>query len=264
MHGDQYRSSHNLSLWQHKTMNAIQLCRTPALGANSQTVCDYCGTVEISYNSCRNRHCPKCQFRRTLNWIDARINDLLPVQYFHVVFTLPDLLEPIILMNQKIMYNLLFKCASETLIELGKDQKHLGAEVGFIGVLHTWDQKILEHTHLHCIVPGGGLSLDQTKWISCKNDYLIPVQVLSALFKKKFLYYLKILMKEDKLKYGRGIGQTVQLFKIISKLYKIEWVVYSKPTFNSPESVIKYLGKYTHRIAISNYRILELKNNRVS
>lgn len=229
--------------------------------------CDHCGHMEISYNSCRNRHCPKCQFLKKEKWIEARSKDLLPIQYFHVVFTIPEELNPIVLRNQKVMYDLLFHSVSETLITLGKDPKHLGAYIGFIGVLHTWGQNLMDHPHIHCIVPGGGLSPIGHKWVSCRKKFFIHVNVLRDLFKKKLLAYLKRSYEAGELAFPGAIAylQEPKVFERFRKqFYRKKWVVYSKPPFGGPEKVIRYLGRYTHRIAISNHRIINVENGRVS
>lgn len=229
--------------------------------------CDNCGHISISYNSCRNRHCPKCQFLRKEKWIEARSKDLLPIQYFHVVFTIPEELNPIVLRNQKVMYDLIFRSVSETLLELGSDPKHLGAHIGFIGVLHTWGQNLMDHPHIHCIVPGGGLSPIRHKWVSCRKKFFIHVNVLRDLFKKKSLAYLKRSYESGKLAFPGAIAYLQEpkvLERFCKQLYRKKWVVYSKPPFGGPEEVIRYLGRYTHRIAISNHRIINVEDSRVS
>ena len=188
--GPAYREAHPMPLRHHRVMRAIEICRTAELGGHLDQ-CDHCGTVRISYNSCRNRHCPKCQSLEKERWLEAREKDLLPTPYFHVVFTLPEGLRPLALRNQKVLYNLLFKSVSETLTELARDSKHLGAEIGFMAILHTWSQTLIDHPHLHCLVTGGGLSLDGKRWISSRKDFFIPVKVLSSLFRGKFLDGLK-------------------------------------------------------------------------
>lgn len=225
--------------------------------------CDECGHIKISYNSCRNRHCPKCQTLAKEKWIDDRKNDLLPVGYFHVVFTIPEELNFITLINQNIMYSILFRAVSETLLELSRDAKYLGAEIGFTAILHTWGQNLMNHPHLHCIVPGGGLSIDRKRWINSKKNFFIPVKVLSRKFRGKFLFYVKKAYYDNKLKFTGEVEhlndkQEFQLF--LDKLHKKEWIVYCKPTFQSAEHVLEYLGRYTHRVAISNNRILKLEN----
>jgi hypothetical protein len=246
-------------------MRAVEVCRTAALGGHKYTYS--CGHLEISYNSCRNRHCPKCQFLRKEKWITARSEDLLPIQYFHVVFTIPAELNPLVLTNQKVMYNLLFRSVSETLMELGNDPKRLGARIGFMGILHTWGQNLMDHPHIHCVVTGGGLSSDGGRWISCRKGFFIPVRVMSALFRGKLLDYLKRHYESGDLVFPGALGHlwephTFDSFR--KQFYHKKWVVYCKPPFNGVEGVLQYLSRYTHRIAISNHRILKLEDDKVS
>lgn len=195
-YGQTYREKYRLPLDMHKVMNSIESCRTARLGGHIE-VCDNCGHQKISYNSCRNRHCPKCQNLNVEKWIEKRKKELLPIQYYHVVFTIPDDLNNLALRNKSQIYSILFKASSKTLNELASDKKYLGAKIGFISILHTWRQNLMDHPHVHCIVTGGGLSLNKNKWIKTKNDFFIPVKVLSSLFKGKFLYYLKREYKKD-------------------------------------------------------------------
>ncbi len=265
-YGTSYRASHHMPLNHLCAMSAIKICRTSALGGHIDE-CDNCGHQEISYNSCRNRHCPKCQFLRKEKWIADRAKDILPIQYFHVVFTIPSELNPLVLNNQKIMYNLLFRSVSETLTKLGNDPKHLGARIGFIGILHTWGQNLVDHPHIHCVVTGGGLSCDRNNWITCRKGFFIPVRVMSALFMGKFLDYLKKSYESGELRFPGIIKHlnkphTFESFR--RQFYHKKWVVYSKPPFNGIEGVLNYLSRYTHRIAISNHRILKLKDGKVS
>jgi Putative transposase/Transposase zinc-binding domain len=247
-------------------MRAIEVCRTAALGGHKDQ-CDHCGHVEISYNSCRNRHCPKCQTLRKEKWIEARSEDLLPIQYFHVVFTIPSELNPLVSMNRKVIYDLLFRSVSETLTELAHDPKYLGAGIGGISILHTWGQNLMDHPHLHCIVTGGGLSSDKGRWVSCRKGFFIPVRVLSALFKGKFLDLLKRCFESDDLVFPdriRHLKPTEDFERFRSQLYYKNWVVYCKPPFDGVKGVLQYLGRYTHRIAINNHRILNMHNGDVS
>jgi hypothetical protein len=265
-YGETYRSKYKLPLQHLKVMSAIEDCRTAKLGGHIE-ICDKCKYIKISYNSCRNRHCPKCQGLSKERWLDARIKDLMPIQYFHTVFTIPSELNALALQNKKLLYSILFKASSETLIELSRDCKHLGAEIGFISLLHTWSQNLMDHPHVHCIVTGGGLSLDSSKWVSCKEDFFIHVKILSRVFRGKFLDYLKKLYYSNKLVFSGQISTlgSRQEFKIlIDKLYKKEWVVYSKHPFKSADNVLKYLGNYTHKVALSNNRITDLKNDKVT
>ena len=247
-------------------MSAIEACRTSLLGGHKDE-CDTCGHLKISYNSCRNRHCPKCQFLRKEKWIEARAEDLLPIQYFHVVFTIPAELNPLVLSNQKVMYNLLFRSVSETLVALSNDPKHLGARIGFMGILHTWGQNLMGHPHIHCVVTGGGLSPYEDHWVSCRKGFFIPVKVLSALFRGKFLDYLKRSYESEELIFPGIIGHLREphVFEGFRRqFYHKKWVVYCKPPFNGIEGVLQYLSRYTHRIAISNHRILKLEDGKVS
>lgn len=246
--------------------NAIMACRTAVLGGHVFR-CDQCGHHVISYNSCRNRHCPTCQARARARWVDARTSELLPVPYFHVVFTVPSELNPFALRNKEPFYNILFRAASETLTELGRDPKRLGADVGFIAVLHTWGQNLLDHPHLHCIVPGGGLQDDE--WVACpKHDFLFPVKVIASLFRGKFLDLFKAGLESGAI----DLPGTLQCYRqhpallsqLLDTLYHTDWVVYSKPPFGGAGAVIKYLGRYSHRIAISNRRIVSLTETHVS
>jgi hypothetical protein len=265
-HGENYMRTHKLPPHILKTIINIEDCRTAALGGHVDE-CEDCGESRISYNSCRNRHCPKCQTLAKERWLDARKNDLLPVPYFHIVFTIPKELNYLTLLNQKAMYSILFKASSETLLELAKDKKYLGSEIGFTMILHTWGQNLMNHPHIHCIVPSGGLSLNNNGWINSKKDFLMPVKVVSRKFRGKFLSYLK-----EEYKNNTDLvftGETEELKRkdvfqcYIDKLYKTEWVVYCKPPFGSAEHVLEYLGRYTHRVAISNNRIIALENDYV-
>jgi hypothetical protein len=247
-------------------MRALEVCRTATLGGHKDQ-CDHCGHLEISYNSCRNRHCPKCQTLRKEKWIEARREDLLPIEYFHVVFTLPSELNPLVSTNQQVLYDLLFHSASETLSELAQDPKHLGAKVGMIGILHTWGQNLLDHPHLHWIVTGGGLSSDGHRWISCRKGFFLPVRVLSALFRGKFLGLLKGCFQRGDLVFPahlRPLQDPRNFETFLRHLYHNKWVVYCKPPFDGPNGVLQYLGRYTHRIAISNNRILTIHDGKVS
>jgi len=247
-------------------MQAIEGCRTALLGGHVDQ-CDHCGHLEISYNSCRNRHCPKCQFLRKEHWIEARRKDLLPIPYFHVVFTLPAELNPLFLRNRRILYDLFFLSVSETLRELAQDPKRLGAGIGFMAIVHTWGQNLMDHPHIHCIVTGGGLSPTKNRWISCQKGFFLPVRVMSKLFRNKFLDYLKKSYESGELAFYDSMGYLRQpkAFHLFRKqFYQKKWVVYCKPPFNGAEGVLKYLSRYTHRIAISNERILKLEDGQVS
>jgi hypothetical protein len=265
-HGDEFRRLRNPSARQRKILRNIEQCRTAALGGHKDT-CTNCGHVRVSYNSCRDRHCPKCQSLKKDEWLEARKQRLLPVPYFHVVFTLPNELNPLALRNKKIVFDLLFKSAAETLQQVASQKKHLGAQIGFTAVLHTWGQKLQFHPHLHCVVTGGGLDFRQGRWIAASQRYFLCVDVLGMLFKAKFLEALKTAHTERKLSLA---GTTAHLEdrrlwqRLLNRLYSSKWVVYAKPPFGGPEHVFRYLGRYTHRVAISNHRLLELKDGQVT
>lgn len=256
-HGEVYRQKHVLTPDQHKVMRAIEACRTDVLGGHVD-VCDACGYSRPAYNSCRDRHCPKCQSLAQARWIEERMQRLLPVHYFHVVFTLPSSLRPVCRRNQRAMYKLLFEAATKTLLTLGEDPKRLGAQLGVTAVLHTWTRELEYHPHLHCIVTGGGLSLDGTRWIAARRKYLFPVKVLSSLFRGIFL---------DGLRRAHAAGDVrlegVDPVHFIDSLYRADWVVYAKRPFGGPDQVFKYLGRYTHRVGISNQRLLSLDESGV-
>jgi hypothetical protein len=265
-HGPVYRESHKLPRNHLRVMGAIEACRTAALGGHKDK-CDQCGHLAISYNSCRNRHCPKCQTLAKEKWIEARGEDLLPIEYFHVVFTIPSELNHLVSMNRKVMYDLLFRSVSETLMELANDPKHLGAKIGVIGILHTWGQNLMDHPHIHCIVTGGGLSSDGNRWVSCRKGFFLHVRVMSALFSGKFLDHLKHCFKNGSLVFPGSISHLKEPgnFETFRKrFYEKKWVVYCKPPFGGPEGVLQYLGRYTHRVAISNNRILANRDGNVS
>jgi hypothetical protein len=267
-YGAAYRHehAHGLPLRHLRAMRAIEICRTAELGGHVDE-CDHCGALRISYNSCRNRHCPKCQCLDKERWLEAQKRDVLPIQYFHVVFTLPQALRPLALRNQKVIYNLFFRAVSETIKELCEDPKHLGAEPGFIALLHTWSQTLLDHPHIHCIVTGGGLSRDGDQWVPCKKTFFIPVKVLSAVFRGKFLDYLKKGYEKKVLTFSGAVAHLAEekaFTGMMNKLYDQDWVVYCKLPFKNAETVIDYLGRYTHRVAISNERIVNLNDNRVT
>ncbi len=255
-----------ISAQQNKVINAIINCRTKNLGGHTLK-CNKCGNKESSYNSCRNRHCPKCQSLSGVKWVEARKSDLLPVQYFHIVFTFSDALYPVALFNKKVVYNVLFKAVSETIKECAANKKNLGAYAGCIAVLHTWDQQLNHHPHIHCIAPGGGLSFDKKKWISSSRDFFIYVGILSTVFRGKFLEYLERAFHAEELKFSGKISHLSDYnsFKnLLRKSCEKNWVVYSKKPFAGPEQVLNYLGRYTHRVAVSNYRILSLDNDVVT
>jgi hypothetical protein len=247
---------------QWKVVNALISCRTARLGGHLYA-CDHCGQTLTAYNSCRNRHCPKCQAAARAKWLDERMDELLPVEYFHLVFTIPDVLNHLVLVNKAVLYEILFRAAKETLLQSATNPKNLGARVGFLAILHTWGQNLLDHPHLHCLVPGGGLSSDGTRWISCRKGFFVSVKILSALFRGKFLDFLKNAYQNKQLQFP---GQT-SLFesweafqKLLNRAYAKHWVVYAKKPFAGPEQVLRYLGRYTHRVAISNHRIIDVRD----
>jgi hypothetical protein len=252
---------------QLKVMRAIMHCRTAALGGHVD-VCPRCGGERaISYNSCRNRHCPKCQSQARQRWIAARKQELLTTRYFHVVFTLPHELHTLVLQNEAQLYNLLFRTVAETLLEIARDPKHLGAEIGFFGILHTWGQNLLFHPHIHCVIPGGGIAADHSQWIHPRYPFFLPVRVLGKVFRGKFVEGLRRAFRSGRLKV---VGQIQRLSEpkafaaFLRILFRQDWVVYAKPAFGGPEQVVRYLGRYTHRIAISNHRLVSFDGDRVT
>ncbi len=269
VHGQDYRQARGgkLTSAEEYVLRSLATCRTAVLGGHLEE-CEECGQRRPAYNSCGNRHCPKCQAAARAAWLDAQRANLLPVPYFHVVFTLPDHLSPLALQNKEVLYDLLFRAAAETLQEVAATPKHLGAKIGFLAVLHTWGQNLLHHPHLHCVVPGGGLSPDGSHWIACrKEDFLLPVKVLSTVFRGKFLAYLKRAFAEGQLSFhGRlaELRQTEAFQRLLSACYGTKWVVYARPPFGGPEQVLKYLARYTHRVAISNQRLISLEDGRVT
>jgi hypothetical protein len=258
--GPAYRDLHadRMPIRHLRAMHAIQTCRTAAQGGHLYQ-CDTCGKLHYVYHSCRNRHCPACQFLPTERWIDCRRQDLLPIPYFHVVFTIPSELHDLFRSNQSLCYGLLFKAASQTLLVLAADPTHLGATIGFIGVLHTWTQMLAYHPHIHCIVTGGGLSINRKRWVSSRDDFFIHVNVLGALFRGKLLHHLRAavdngeLLPDPERPWGSLLGT----------LYKKKWNVYCKQPFAGPKQVVDYIGRYTHRVAISNQRITGMADARV-
>ncbi len=256
------RFGDSLSSEQRRVLDDLARCRTAALGGHVEA-CDRCGHQRIAYNSCRNRHCPKCQGAAAARWMGSRAAELLPVEYFHVVFTLPAAIGPIALQNPREVYGLLFKAAAETLQQIAADPKHLGAEIGFLAVLHTWGQNLQHHPHVHCVVPGGGLPPDGSRWIPCKPGFFLPVRVLSRLFRGKFLALIKAAFDQGKLSFHGtlvALADPGEFQRRLAASAKTEWVVYSKPPFGGPEQVLKYLSRYTHRVAISNRRLIALEN----
>ena len=253
--------------WQHqKVLLAITRCRTAALGGHRDQ-CSDCGHSAISYNSCRNRHCPKCQGNACLRWLQARQRELLPTSYVHVVFTLPRELAPLALQNKRLLYNLLFRTSAETLLEIARDPRHLGAEIGFFSVLHTWDQRLQHHPHVHCVVAAGGLAPDHTRWISSRRSFFLPVKVLGRVFRGKFVAALQTAFHSGALQFHGHLlplREPRAFASWLRLLFRHDWVVYSKPPFGGPEHVLRYLGAYTHRVAISNHRLVALADGNVT
>jgi Putative transposase/Transposase zinc-binding domain len=267
-HGDAYRQAHvgHLGRVERRVMAAIEVCRTARLGGHVER-CTECGLVRISYNSCRNRHCPKCQGAARAGWLAERQAELLPVPYFHVVFTLPAPAAEIAFQNKAAVYAILFKAAAETLSTIAADRRHLGAELGFIAVLHTWGQNLQHHPHVHCLVPGGGLSLDGARWVPCRPGFFLPVRVLSRLFRRLFLEKLRAAFAAGRLAFFGTLARLADatiFARCLTELRWVEWVVYAKRPFAGPAAVLAYLGRYTHRVAISNSRLVALAGGRVS
>jgi hypothetical protein len=266
--GDRFFESNGRWLhWSHvKALNAIERCRTAALGGHRDQ-CPQCGHQAISYNSCRNRHCPKCQTAARNRWVAERQAEVLPVGYFHVVFTLPHELCALALRNKKELYRLLFRASAETLLEVAANPKHLGAGLGFLSILHTWGQRLLLHPHVHCVVPAGGISPDQTRWIPSRPNFLVPVPVLKKVFRGKFLDGLTRLFRARKLAFTgslAALSSREAFFDFLKPLYDKEWVVYAKAPFRGPDHLLQYLARYTHRVAISNHRLVSFDGDSVT
>lgn len=267
-HGDAYRQLHkdHLGRVDRRVMRAVELCRTPALGGHVK-VCADCGLLHHAYNSCRNRHCPKCQGNARVAWLAARQAELLPVPYFHVVFTLPAPIRAIAFQNKATVYAILFRTAAETLCTIAADTRHLGAEIGLIAVLHTWGQTLQHHPHLHCVVPGGGLAPDGQRWIACRPGFFLPVRVLSRLFRRLFLEQLSAAFAIGDLRFFGDLADLAEPNVFAQKLQamqRLDWVVYAKPPFGGPAQVLAYLGRYTHRIAIANSRLADISDDAVT
>jgi hypothetical protein len=265
--GAEYRQAHAevLSRAQRRVMSAIEFCRTAALGGHVER-CDACGHQRISYNSCRNRHCPKCQSLARAQWLEERQAELLPAQYFHVVFTVPGEIAAIALQNKTAVYNILFHASAEALRTIAADPRHLGAEIGFLSILHTWGQNLLHHPHVHCVVPGGGIAADHSRWIACRPDFFLPVRVLSRLFRRLFLAQLRQAFANGELRFFGSLEElrdTHAFAQYLAPAAEAEWVVYAKRPFGGPAHVLRYLARYTHRVAISNNRLLRVSGNRV-
>jgi hypothetical protein len=267
-HGKHWRHTHagHISVGQLKVMSAIERCRTETLGGH-RLRCEPCDDDLIAYNSCRNRHCPKCQSSAAKRWLEDRQADLLEVEYYHVVFTLPAPIADIAYQNKAVLYDLLFKASAETLSTIAADPKHLGAKLGFTSVLHTWGSALTHHPHIHCIVPGGGLSADGKQWIPCKRGFFLPVRVLSRLFRRLFLERLSQAHRDGCLNFYHQLAELADpkaFADYLAPLYPTDWVVYAKRPFAGPRAVLAYLSRYTHRVAIANSRLLDYNGDTVT
>ena len=264
--GDSFRQSTSLTWPQRKVLDAIARCRTAALGGHRDQ-CMRCGHQAISYNSCRNRHCPKCQTNAREKWLAKRQQELLPASYFHLVFSVPHALVPLMWQNQRRLFSLLFEASAATLLEVAADPKHLGAEIGFLAILHTWGQTLQPHPHIHRVVPGGGLSFDHARWLSSHSSFFLPVKVLSRIFRGKFVAGLRRAFRDHQLVfYGecRPLAVEKNFVAFLRTLFQQDWIVYAKPPFGGAEHVLHYLARYTHRVAISNHRLLSVSHSAVS
>lgn len=268
VHGAEYLRSAKgaVSPAKRRVLAALEACRTAKLGGHVQE-CEDCGHQRVSYNSCRNRHCPKCQGQARADWLDARKADLLPVEYFHVVFTVPEEIAAIALQNKKELYGILMRASAATLKEIAADPRRLGAEIGFVSVLHTWGQNLLHHPHVHCVVPGGGLAPDGNRWVHCRPGFFLPVRVLGRMFRGKFLDAVHRAFRGGRLRFQGSLLhlREARAFRAcLATCRRKDWVVYSKPPFGGPEQVLKYLARYTHRVAISNARLLRMADGNVT
>lgn len=264
-YGLPYRAAHACSRTQQRVLRAIAACRTAALGGHLER-CAACGHERPAYNSCANRHCPKCQTLARARWLDARRAELLAVEYFHVVFTVPEVIAAIAFQNKAVVYGILFRATAETLRTLAADPQHLGAALGFLAVLHTWGQTLLHHPHVHCVVPGGGLAPDGQRWVRCRPGFFLPVRVLSRLFRRLFLAQLETAYTRGRLHFAgtlAALQDPAAFARALAPLATTEWVVYAKSPFGGPAQVLEYLGRYTHRVAISNDRLLSLDGGQV-
>ena len=267
-YGEIFRQQHagSLSRAQLRVMTAIECCRTAALGGHIEQ-CDQCHFQRIAYNSCRDRHCPKCQSLARAQWIEDRQAELLDTQYFHVVFTVPEEIAAIAFQNRKVVYDILFRATSETLRTIAVDPKHLGAEIGFFAVLHSWGQNLMFHPHLHCVVPGGGLSPDGNRWIPCRKGFFLPVRALSRLFRRLFVESMEKAFDAGQLQFFSALEELrdpTAFRRLLGRVRSREWVVYAKKPFAGPQQVLDYVGRYTHRVAISNNRILNIEDGLVT
>lgn len=265
-YGQQFRQQYNMSPVQQKAFFAVKNCRTPAMGGHADR-CDLCGHTRFFYNSCRNRHCPQCQSLKRVKWVDKLACDLLPIQYFHIVFTIPSEINSLALINPAIVYDILFKAASETLLTLSKDRKYLNSVTGIVAILHSWGQNLMFHPHLHTMVPAGGWNEGEQKWHASRKKFFIPVHVLSALFKGKFLFFLKKAYSDQELTFAGSIDHLEirrNFNHLVTSLYRKDWVVYTKKPFRNSSQIINYLGRYSHRVAIANSRIKSIEGDQVT
>lgn len=266
-HGKEYRNNNKLSPQQLKAMRDIEACRTADLGGHVDACENGCGFTRISYNSCRNRNCPKCQGLKSAQWLEQRLETVLPTHYFHMVFTVPHEMLPLMLSNKKVLFNILFRAAAQSLIEFAADWERLRAQVGFTAILHTWNQDMEFHPHIHIVVTGGGLNQAQTKWIPSRNNFLVPIRALSKKFRGKFIDLMKNSFAKGDL-HGpqpKGDETAAEAFRrLTNKLARKKWVVYAKKTFGGPEQVFKYLGLYTHKVAISNHRLVDMTGEKIT
>ena len=264
-HGTRYRQTHVLARVQRAAMRAIEACRTAILGGHRET-CDRCGGVRVSYNSCRNRHCPKCQTLTKERWLAARRADLLPIPYFHVVFTLPHDLNALAQGNPRVLYTLLFRATADTLLTFGRDPRRLGGTIGITAILHTWGQNLSQHLHLHCLVTGGAMAPDGSRWIAGRPSFLFPVRALSTVFRAKYLEALRHAFDAGQLRFAGGtaaLADRAAFVDVLARLKALDWIVYAKRPFAGPEPVLAYLGRYTHRVALSNDRLVEHRDGHV-
>ena len=265
-YGPAYRQAHSMPVPHHKLMRAIETCRTAVLGGHVDK-CSQCSYTRISYNSCRNRHCPKCQGKQRSEWLDKRKSELLPIEYFHVVFTMPAQAAAIAYQNKAVVYDILFRATAETLLTIARDPQHLGAEIGFFGILHTWGQNLHHHPHVHCVVSGGGLSADYDRFVHSRRRFFLPVRVLSRLFRRLFLEALQRAFDRQELVFFgelEALRDPQAFARYLQPMHKREWVVYCKPPFGGPEAVLAYLARYTHRVAIGNQRLQSMENHQVT
>ena len=265
-HGQAFFAAHRPCSTQRRIFNDLLSCRTAAKGGHVER-CDECGHKNIAYNSCRNRHCPKCQGAAQQKWLADREEELLPVEYFHVIFSVPDEIARIALQNKKTVYAILFRAVWETLRQIANDPKHLGAEIGALAILHTWGQNLQHHPHIHCVIPGGGIAKGKSRWVQCRPGFFLPVKVLSRLFRGKFLHHMKEAFEKGKLVFSGEIEQLndpTAFRSFLSPLFDKDWFVYCRPPFAGSAHVLRYLARYTHRVAISNHRLVDMKDGNVS